>query len=314
MDENKESLANLRANLEEYDLKLDEIPWVIQYNKRDLANVYTIEELDRELNPGRKVPSFEAVATQGKGVFETFRGISHLLMEKVTRELRRAPMSGHTRAAKTEDTAARPATSDPSPLAAAAPPPPARTTSPTPPTPAKPAAPAPALEMTSPFASSAPGTVASPGPASGEVDGGFVFHYGRELSLTSPGGSTDEVAGPPPLAESGDLELSPEPPSPFTSEPPAVRPITVAAETRSTQVSSDVRGSVGVMRESLLNLSESSSTPARPSVAAPELAIERESGRSAAHAGNTEVVVPVSIPRGATREIVLKIVITHEAA
>ena len=90
MEENKESLANLRANLAEYGLTLDTIPWVIQYNKRDLPNVYTVDELNAELNP-MKVPSFEAVASEGKGVFETFRGVSHLLMEKVTKDLRRSP-------------------------------------------------------------------------------------------------------------------------------------------------------------------------------------------------------------------------------
>jgi hypothetical protein len=92
MEENKESLANLRANLAEYGLSLESIPWVIQYNKRDLPNVYTVEELNAELNPAN-VPSFEAVASEGRGVFETFRGVSHLLMEKVTRDLRRAPGS-----------------------------------------------------------------------------------------------------------------------------------------------------------------------------------------------------------------------------
>ena len=91
MEENKDSLGNLTGNLAEYKLSLDEIPWVIQYNKRDLPNVYTLDELNAELNPGAKVPVFEAVATQGKGVFETFRGISHLLMEKVTKDLRRGP-------------------------------------------------------------------------------------------------------------------------------------------------------------------------------------------------------------------------------
>ena len=88
MEENKESLANLRANLAEYGLSLDSIPWVIQYNKRDLPNVYTVDELNAELNP-TGVPSFEAVASEGRGVFETFRGVSHLLMEKVTKDLRR---------------------------------------------------------------------------------------------------------------------------------------------------------------------------------------------------------------------------------
>jgi hypothetical protein len=93
MEENKESLANLKANLAEYGLSLDEIPWVIQYNKRDLPSVYSADELNAELNPGGKIPSFEAVATTGKGVFETFRGVSHLLMEKVTKDLRRTPFA-----------------------------------------------------------------------------------------------------------------------------------------------------------------------------------------------------------------------------
>ena len=93
MEENKESLANLKTNLAEYGLSLDETPWVIQYNKRDLPNVYSVEELDAELNEGGKVPSFEAEAPTGKGVFETFRGVSHLLMEKVTKDLRRTPFA-----------------------------------------------------------------------------------------------------------------------------------------------------------------------------------------------------------------------------
>jgi signal recognition particle receptor subunit beta len=86
MEENKESLANLEENLADYDMKLDSIPWVIQYNKRDLPEAYTIEELNRQLNP-RNVPYFEAVATEGTGVFETFRGLSRLLLEKLSEEI-----------------------------------------------------------------------------------------------------------------------------------------------------------------------------------------------------------------------------------
>src|SRR5215813_6080906 len=56
MEENKDSLANLKANLAEYKLSLDDTPWVIQYNKRDLPNVYTVDELNAELNPGGAVP------------------------------------------------------------------------------------------------------------------------------------------------------------------------------------------------------------------------------------------------------------------
>jgi signal recognition particle receptor subunit beta len=114
MEENKESLANLRANLAEYGLTLDSIPWVIQYNKRDLPNLYSVDELNAELNPG-KVPSFEAVASEGKGVFETFRGVSHLLMEKVTKDLRRSPGT-------TSRPAQPPVTEAPAPMPSAPPP------------------------------------------------------------------------------------------------------------------------------------------------------------------------------------------------
>jgi hypothetical protein len=112
MEENRESLENLRTNLAEYKINLDEMPWLIQYNKRDLPNVYGIDELQAALNPGGKVPYFEAVATQGKGVFETFRGISHMLMEKVTKELRRgsAPQTPMRPAATLEDKPRTPTT------------------------------------------------------------------------------------------------------------------------------------------------------------------------------------------------------------
>jgi signal recognition particle receptor subunit beta len=99
MEENKESLANLKTNLAEYGLSLDETPWVIQYNKRDLPNVYSVEELDAELNEGGKVPSFEAVAPTGKGVFETFRGVSHLLMETCAARRSRARPRARSRGA-----------------------------------------------------------------------------------------------------------------------------------------------------------------------------------------------------------------------
>ncbi len=80
MDENLESLQNLEENLKEHGLDLDTIPWVIQYNKRDLPDAYTIDELERALNP-RKVPSFEASAKSGEGVIESFKTVSRMLAE-----------------------------------------------------------------------------------------------------------------------------------------------------------------------------------------------------------------------------------------
>jgi len=95
MDENKESLANLVDNLADYDLSLDGIPWVIQYNKRDLPDIHSIDELNKELN-ARNVPYFEAIATEGVGVFETFRGLSKLLLEKLSEEIgQRLVMTKH---------------------------------------------------------------------------------------------------------------------------------------------------------------------------------------------------------------------------
>jgi signal recognition particle receptor subunit beta len=87
MEENLESLENLRENLREYGLSIDEMPWVIQYNKRDLPNAYTIEELEAALNPAG-VPHFEAVATTGDGVFECFRGTARILLQKLSQEIK----------------------------------------------------------------------------------------------------------------------------------------------------------------------------------------------------------------------------------
>jgi signal recognition particle receptor subunit beta len=81
MDANLESLENLRLNLEEQGFNLDELPYVIQYNKRDMPEVLTMEELDLALNP-TKVPGFEAVAIKGPGVFETLKGLARQVIQK----------------------------------------------------------------------------------------------------------------------------------------------------------------------------------------------------------------------------------------
>ena len=81
MDENVESLANLQDNLVEYGYNLEELPLVLQYNKRDLPGVLTLDELNARLNP-RGVPSFEASATLGKGVFDTLKLIIKLVLDR----------------------------------------------------------------------------------------------------------------------------------------------------------------------------------------------------------------------------------------
>jgi signal recognition particle receptor subunit beta len=86
MRENQESLENLRDNLRDYGIDINELPVVFQYNKRDLRDVYTTDELDAGL--GRDMqPMIEAVAAEGPGVLETLREVSALLLRKLRREL-----------------------------------------------------------------------------------------------------------------------------------------------------------------------------------------------------------------------------------
>ncbi|RMG02817.1 MAG: gliding-motility protein MglA [Nitrospirae bacterium] len=74
MDANIESLEDLKINLNEHGFELERLPYTIQYNKRDLPNVAPLEEMNRILNPEGS-PWFEAVATEGKGVFETLKDV-----------------------------------------------------------------------------------------------------------------------------------------------------------------------------------------------------------------------------------------------
>lgn len=79
IDANIESLDNLRANLIEQGYDLDKLPYVIQYNKRDLPSAMSIEDLHRDLNP-TNVLEYEACATTGEGVFETLKAIAKLIL------------------------------------------------------------------------------------------------------------------------------------------------------------------------------------------------------------------------------------------
>src|SRR5262245_19563294 len=79
--ENVESFHNLQDNLAEYDYNLDETPYVLQYNKRDLPNAAPVEYLDFLLNRrGRRVPVFNAVAVDGVGVFDTLNTVSRMVL------------------------------------------------------------------------------------------------------------------------------------------------------------------------------------------------------------------------------------------
>lgn len=78
-DANIESLDNLRYNLTEQGYDLDKLPYIIQYNKRDLPNVMPLDEMRKDLNP-TGVPDFEACAATGEGVFETLKAVAKLIL------------------------------------------------------------------------------------------------------------------------------------------------------------------------------------------------------------------------------------------
>ncbi len=80
--ENLESLQNLRQNLMDYGMNLDDIPFVLQYNKRDMENVFTLDEMNEQLNPDKKIQFFPATAHNGKGVVTTLKTIAMLVIEK----------------------------------------------------------------------------------------------------------------------------------------------------------------------------------------------------------------------------------------
>lgn len=88
---NIESLENLFQNLSDEGLAVAQVPLVLQYNKRDLTKsnvpLLAVDELEKDLNETLKVPSFEASATLGDGVYETLREISKKTVRSVIQKV-----------------------------------------------------------------------------------------------------------------------------------------------------------------------------------------------------------------------------------
>jgi signal recognition particle receptor subunit beta len=122
INENLESFQNMEDNLTEYGYKREEIPIILQYNKRDLPNALPVEELQNRLNR-YNLQYTEAVANKGEGVFESLKLIGKTVIDELNRKYSRKPSSGSA-----------PVHPTPAPQAAAAPAP----------QPVRPAAPAPA--------------------------------------------------------------------------------------------------------------------------------------------------------------------------
>ncbi len=90
IEENAQSLADLRDNLAENGLTLEEMPFVIQYNKRDLPDVLDIAILEEKLNEG-KVPHFTASAVTGEGVIPTLKGLSRIVLDNLNKTSSQRP-------------------------------------------------------------------------------------------------------------------------------------------------------------------------------------------------------------------------------
>ncbi len=110
MDENIESLNNLKENMAEYGYDINEVPIVIQYNKQDLPGVLSVEEMRPILNPCNW-PEFRASATEGFGVFDTLKCILKIVLEKA----KTGGTSSNSKPSKT--TEGQPATPPPTPNA-----------------------------------------------------------------------------------------------------------------------------------------------------------------------------------------------------
>lgn len=87
---NVDALENLGENIAELGLDINNIPLVLQYNKRDLSEILSLEELAESLN-SNGWESYEAAALTGEGVFETLRGISRLTLLSLRDQLEMTP-------------------------------------------------------------------------------------------------------------------------------------------------------------------------------------------------------------------------------
>jgi hypothetical protein len=102
LDANLESLANLTDNFADMGIDLADFPMVIQYNKRDLPDVMSLNELNVKLN-SKRMPFYEAVAMTGDGVLKTFAAISKLVLQDMQKNPERHNFSVGDIAVKAEE-------------------------------------------------------------------------------------------------------------------------------------------------------------------------------------------------------------------
>ena len=86
MDANMDTLLDLEKHLMDGGKSLEDFPWVLQFNKRDLSSAEPIEEMEKKLNLFG-VPSFESVATRGEGVFPTLKAVIKQVITRAQSQL-----------------------------------------------------------------------------------------------------------------------------------------------------------------------------------------------------------------------------------
>ena len=84
---NIESFSSLVDNIEDLGLEMADLPLVLQFNKRDLKNILTVDELNNDLNSNSMYPHFETSAINGNGVFETLKEITKLTLKKLKKRM-----------------------------------------------------------------------------------------------------------------------------------------------------------------------------------------------------------------------------------
>jgi mutual gliding-motility protein MglA len=82
-EQNIESFKNMRDNLIANNINPDEIPLILQYNKRDLPNVLSIDDLNTDLNENGKYQYIEAIAIDGTGVEDSFQDITKIVIDDI---------------------------------------------------------------------------------------------------------------------------------------------------------------------------------------------------------------------------------------
>ncbi len=94
--ENIDSFENLKENLREHSVDISQIALAIQFNKRDLPNVMTVEEMNESLNKDLGVPTFPAIAVKGEGVFACLKNIASRVISHIEKGLRQKPTPQRT--------------------------------------------------------------------------------------------------------------------------------------------------------------------------------------------------------------------------